>query len=294
MVVCADLSQKQLLTLFTAGCLPVIHSSWCCYCMFLSLCPEGSCFNLYPTVFLPTHPFVKLCYQINCLLDFVTLLTSFSISKDIPCPGWGSEEDVELTSIMEAAESELQKATQTMQSKNRAKLLEDAETEALMEEWGLSKSIFEEEPPRSSWLCDYEKPYALAVADAPFLGEGMGPVVETRDGGSLRSMSPSNFQASSGSGQLVMQVSKPVVIPADMGSASMDILRRMAAAGMVGMADQAKLAMPLEDITGKTVEQIASEGFAALKGGYEGHINSRSRHFSSLPNWIAHKSCQEF
>ncbi|CAK9200247.1 unnamed protein product [Sphagnum troendelagicum] len=207
--------------------------------------------------------------------------------------GWGSEEDVELTSIVEAAESELQKATQTMQSKNRAKLLEDAETEALMEEWGLSKSIFEEEPPRSSWLCDYEKPYDLAVADAPFLGEGMGPVVETRDGGSLRSMSPSNFQASSGSGQLVMQVSKPVVIPADMGSASMDILRRMAAAGMVGMADQAKLAMPLEDITGKTVEQIASEGFAALKGGYEGHINSRSRHLSSLPNWIAHKSSQE-
>ncbi|CAM6003008.1 unnamed protein product [Sphagnum balticum] len=188
--------------------------------------------------------------------------------------GWGSEEDVELTSIVEAAESELQKATQTMQSKNRAKLLEDAETEALMEEWGLSKSIFEEEPPRSSWLCDYEKPYALAVADAPFLGEGMGPVVETRDGGSLRSMSPSNFQASSGSGQLVMQVSKPVVIPADMGSASMDILRRMATAGMVGMADQAKLAMPLEDITGKTVEQIASEGFAALKGGDDMQLSS--------------------
>jgi hypothetical protein len=53
-------------------------------------------------------------------------------------------------------------------------------------------------------------------------------------------------------------------------------LRRMAAAGVDGMADQAKLAMPLEDITGKTVEQIATEGFAALEGGYEGRINSRS------------------
>ncbi|CAM6021551.1 unnamed protein product [Sphagnum balticum] len=199
------------------------------------------------------------------------------LGVEITVPRWVSQEDVELASIMEAAESELQKATQTMQSKNRAMLLEDAETEALMQEWGLSKSVFEEESPRASWLHDYENLYGLAVADAPALGEGMGPVVETRDGGSLRSMNPSNFQAGTGSGQLVMQVSKPVVVPADVGSTSMDILRRMAAAGVDGMADQAKLAMPLEDITGKTVEQIATEGFAALEGGYEGHINSRSR-----------------
>ncbi len=241
-------------------------------------------------LFLPLDIVITLTASQTLLL----YLTSFWNSKDLPCSGWVSQEDVELASIMEAAESELQKATQTMQSKNRAMLLEDAETEALMQEWGLSKSVFEEEPPRASWLHDYENLYGLAVADAPALGEDMGPVVETRDGGSLRSMNPSNFQAGTGSGQLVMQVSKPVVVPADVGSTSMDILRRMAAAGVDGMADQAKLAMPLEDITGKTVEQIATEGVAALEGGYEGHINSRSRYLFSLPNWIAHKSCQEY
>ncbi len=241
-------------------------------------------------LFLPLDIVITLTASQTLLL----YLTSFWNSKDLLCSGWVSQEDVELASIMEAAESELQKATQTMQSKNRAMLLEDAETEALMQEWGLSKSVFEEEPPSASWLHDYENLYGLAVADAPALGEGMGPVVETRDGGSLRSMNPSNFHAGTGSGQLVMQVSKPVVVPADVGSTSMDILRRMAAAGLDGMADQAKLAMPLEDITGKTVEQIATEGFAALEGGYEEHINSRSRYLFSLPNWIAHKSCQEY
>jgi hypothetical protein len=39
----------------------------------------------------------------------------------------------------------------------------------------------------------------------------------------------------------------------------MDILRRMAMAGMDGMATQAMVAMPLEDITGKGVDQISVE-----------------------------------
>lgn len=179
--------------------------------------------------------------------------------------GWGSEEDVELASIMEAAESELQKATQTMRSRNRAKMLEDEETEALMQEWGLNKKVFEASPRRASAVDDTGNPYAMVMADPPSLGKSLGPVVQTGDGGTLRSMSPVNFQATNG-GKLVMQVSKPVVVPVDMGASSMDILRRMAAAGMEGMADQAMMAMPLDDITGKSVEQIASEGFAALEG----------------------------
>ncbi|KAH8959462.1 hypothetical protein BDL97_06G078500 [Sphagnum fallax] len=52
--------------------------------------------------------------------------------------GWSSEEDLELVAIMEAAELELQKAIQMMRSKTRARALEDEETEALMNEWGLN------------------------------------------------------------------------------------------------------------------------------------------------------------
>ena len=51
----------------------------------------------------------------------------------------------------------------------------------------------------------------------------------------------------------------------------MDILRRMAMAGMEGMATQAMVAMPLEDITGKGVDQISVEhrdaGFGSSNNG---------------------------
>ncbi|CAM6011666.1 unnamed protein product [Sphagnum balticum] len=176
-------------------------------------------------------------------------------------------EDVELASIMEAAESELQKATQSMLSKSRGKLLEDAETEALMQQWGLNKKVFEGSPPKQPTVSEEygNDLYALTMAESPALGKDVGPIVHTRDGGSLRSMSPGNFKKN---GQLVMQVSKPVVVPGEMGSSSMDILRQMAITGIEGMADQTRMVMPLEDITGKTVEEIASEGLLALKGGH--------------------------
>ncbi|CAK9199161.1 unnamed protein product [Sphagnum troendelagicum] len=176
-------------------------------------------------------------------------------------------EDVELTSIMEAAESELQKATQSMLSKSRGKLLEDAETEALMQEWGLNKKVFEGSPPKQPTVSEeYSNDlYALTMAESPALGKDVGPIVHIRDGGSLRSMSPGNFKKN---GQLVMQVSKPVVVPGEIGSSSMDILRQMAITGIESMADQTRMVMPLEDITGKTVEEIASEGLLALKGGH--------------------------
>jgi hypothetical protein len=40
----------------------------------------------------------------------------------------------------------------------------------------------------------------------------------------------------------------------------------MATAGMEGMAVQAMMTMPLEDITGMTVDRISSQGLAALGG----------------------------
>lgn len=202
----------------------------------------------------------------QCFAYTVSLLI---ISEGLLCAGWGSEEDVELASIMEAAESELQKATQTMRSKNRAKLLEDEETEALMQEWGLNKKVFEGSSRTSSYADDTGNSFAMVAFEPPPLGFGLGPVVPVRDGGSLMSMNPYNFQATSDS-KLVMQVSKPVVVPTEMGAQSMDILLRMAASGMDGMSNQAMVTMPLDDITGKSVEQIASEGFAAFRGNHLG------------------------
>lgn len=171
---------------------------------------------------------------------------------------WDNEDDEDLTSIMEAAKSELQRATQSMRSKTRAKMLEDAETEALMKEWGLNEKAFVSSPPKPTFR----------QQEPPPLGKGLGVSVPLKDGGSLRSMNPSHFQSNKSSGKLVMQVSKPVVVPAEMGSGSVDILRNMASMGIENMALQAMTAMPLEDITGRSVEQVAIEGMTAANSGH--------------------------
>jgi hypothetical protein len=186
---------------------------------------------------------------------------------------------LELVAIMEAAELELQKAIQMMRSKTRARALEDEETEALMNEWGLNTKVFEGSPPptRPSKLDNYNDnsaaaallvPPLLPMSPPPSLGRGLGPVIPVHGGGCLRSMSTVHFPGGcdEGSARLVMQVSKPLVVSSEMGSTSLDILRRMATAGMEGMAVQAMMTMPLEDITGMTVDCISSQGLAALGG----------------------------
>jgi hypothetical protein len=169
-----------------------------------------------------------------------------------------NEETDNFSTIMELAESELEWATQHMKSKTRAKLLEDAEAEALMQKWGLNEEAFTSSPP---------KPKAKQQ-DPPPLGKGLGASVPLKDGGSLRSMDPSHFQANKSSGKLVMQMSKPVVVPAEMGSEAVDILCNMASLGVENMALQAMTAMPLEDIAGRPVEHVAAEGLAAAKSRY--------------------------
>lgn len=187
--------------------------------------------------------------------------------------GWESEDGMQLALIMEAAESELQKAAQTMRSKSRAKVLEDEETQALMQEWGLSEKSFQNSPPKS--MSSFGSPFLgphLNAPHSPSLGNGLGSVLNLKDGGSLRSMSPSHFPKNKASGSLVMQVSKPVVVPSAMGSSTVDILRHLASFGTETLAKQAMAAMPLEDITGKMAEEVAAMGSSATLG-----LNQRER-----------------
>lgn len=187
----------------------------------------------------------------------------------LPSPN-SAEKDMELALILEAAENELQKATQSLESKRRAALLEDEETEALMHEWGLNEDVFQNSPPKS------DNPAGLGSGQSklPDLGEGLGCVVRTKDGGMLASMDPGHFRTGQ---RLVMHVSKPVVVPTEMGDNSVEILQRMAGMGTASMAAQAMKCMPLDDITGKTVGQIAFEGMASVitKHGHSEHkVNS--------------------
>ncbi|KAF5191974.1 Plastid movement impaired 1-related [Thalictrum thalictroides] len=175
-------------------------------------------------------------------------------------------EDFELSSIVHVAETEHQRAAEMMKSKARAKMLEDLETEALMQEWGLNEKAFQNSPPNgaggfgSPIHLPPEKPLEL-----PPLGEGLGPFVQTKDGGFLRSMSPSLFRNAKHSENLVMQVSSPVVVPAEMGSGIMEILQGLASVGIEKLSMQANKLMPLEDITGKTMQQVAWEATPSLE-----------------------------
>eukprot|EP01018_Ginkgo_biloba_P029264 Gb_31963 [translate_table: standard] len=197
--------------------------------------------------------------------------------------GWKDDDEVELASILKAAESELERATQSFNSKTRAKLLEDAETEALMQEWGLNEKMFQNSPPESDPM-GFHNSVLKNQLKLPDLGDGLGSVVQTRDGGMLASMDPVHFQ--SGSGRLVMQVSKPIVVPADMGYNAVEILQKMAAMGPNNLTAQALACMPLDDITGKTMEQIAFEGMATAitKNGYSRRPKSGSMALQTTEN----------
>ncbi|XP_011078055.1 protein PLASTID MOVEMENT IMPAIRED 1-RELATED 1 [Sesamum indicum] len=157
--------------------------------------------------------------------------------------------------------------TDVFRIKTRASRLEDLETEALMRDWGLNEKAFEHSPPSHTGgfgsLLDIPP---QDIQQLPPLAEGLGPFIQTRNGGFLRSMNPALFRNAKAGGRLLMQVSSPVVVPAEMGSGVMDILQGLAAVGIEKLSMQANKLMPLEDITGKTIQQIAWEAAVSLEG----------------------------
>lgn len=182
--------------------------------------------------------------------------------------GWGySTEGLEFSSVIHAAEEEYLIATQEVKSKAKAKMLEDLETETLMREWGLNERAFQHSPTKPS--AGFGSPIDLPPEEPPELpplGEGLGSFLQTKNGGFLRSMNPSLFMNAKSGGSLIMQVSSPVVVPAEMGSGTMEILQRLASVGIEKLSMQANKLMPLEDVTGKTMQQIAWEASPALEG----------------------------
>ncbi|MED6193009.1 hypothetical protein PIB30_014991 [Stylosanthes scabra] len=153
-------------------------------------------------------------------------------------------------------------------SKEKSRILDDMETEALTCELGLNEKAFQHSPPKE--YASFESPiHALPEEPLllPPLAEGIGHCLQTSNGGFLRSMNPSHFKNSKSGGRLVMQISHPVVVPAKMGSGITEIVQCLALMGIEKLSMLAKKLMPLEDITGKTIQQIAWE--AKTKKGKE-------------------------
>ncbi|KAK3041713.1 hypothetical protein RJ639_000637 [Escallonia herrerae] len=174
---------------------------------------------------------------------------------------WGDCSDkFDLSSIIKAAEEEHYMVNQSLRNRREAKMLENLETEALMQEWGWNEMAFQNSPRASSG--GFGSPVYFSPEEPPELpplGEGLGASFQTKSGGLLRSMNPSLFRNTKNGESLIMQVSSPVVLPVAMGSNGEEILECWALVGVEKMSLQANELMPLEDVTGKTMQQDARE-----------------------------------
>ncbi|XP_048564012.1 protein PLASTID MOVEMENT IMPAIRED 1-RELATED 1-like [Triticum urartu] len=175
-------------------------------------------------------------------------------------------EDFNLSTIIREAELELQNVVPPIDTTFRAKSLEDEETEALMRQFGLNEKSFQSSPPGSR--SGFGSPIALPPEqplELPPLADGLGPFIQTEDGGFLRSMNPVLFKNAKNNCSLVMQASSPIVLPAEMGSGIMEILHGLASVGIEKLSMQANKLMPLEDVNGKMMQQLAWEASPALE-----------------------------
>lgn len=152
-----------------------------------------------------------------------------------------------------------------VKNKPKGHILEDIETETLMREWGLNEEAFQHSPPKG--FAGFGSPIHQLLEEPPRLppqAEGFGPFLQTKGGELIRTMNPSPFSNAKIGGNLIMQVSNPVVVPAEMGSGIMEILQHLASIGIEKLSMQANKLMPLEDITGKSMQQISWEAIPGL------------------------------
>jgi len=147
-------------------------------------------------------------------------------------------------------------------AKIRAKMLEDLETQALMEDWGLNEKAFQSSPSYNrSGIGSPSDVLHKEPVELPPLAEGLGSTIQTNAGGFLRSMNPVHFRNAKSGGSLAMQISSPLVVPAELGSGVTEILQNLAAVGLEKLSMQTRKLMPLEDVTGRTIQQIAWQRF---------------------------------
>ncbi|XP_050127918.1 protein PLASTID MOVEMENT IMPAIRED 1-RELATED 1-like isoform X2 [Malus sylvestris] len=170
-------------------------------------------------------------------------------------------ENSDLLLIIEAAEEEHKKESELLR-RRKAKILEGLETEALMREWGLNEKDFRNSP--CTFSGGFGSPIELPLEEPllPPLGEGFGSYVRLKGGGILQSMNPSLFRNAKNGGNLVIQISNPVVLPAIMGYDVIEIMQHLALVGDT-LHEWVNKLMPLEDITGKTIQQVTWEAAAA-------------------------------
>ncbi|CAA0830091.1 plastid movement impaired1 [Striga hermonthica] len=120
----------------------------------------------------------------------------------------------------------------------------------------------------------------------PDLGRGLGCVVQTRNGGYLAAANPLDTSVGrKDMPKLALQVSRPVVIPRS-GEMGFEVFQKMAAVGLEELTSRITALMPLEELQGKTAEQIAFEGIASAivmgRNKEEGATSSAARSIEAV------------
>lgn len=165
--------------------------------------------------------------------------------------------DSGLCLISGAAEEGYARENQSLIERRKAKILEDLETDSLMQQWGLDERDFENSP--KTWSGGFGSPIELSDEEPyilPPIGEELGSFVQTKSGGFLRSMCPSLFRNAKNCGNLIIHASNPVILPVKMGNDILEILQHMASDRVEKLYDFIFKLMPLQDITGKSIKHV--------------------------------------
>ncbi|KAI3465478.1 hypothetical protein Pfo_022141 [Paulownia fortunei] len=122
----------------------------------------------------------------------------------------------------------------------------------------------------------------------PDLGKGLGCVVQTRNGGYLAAMNPlDTIVARRDTPKLAMQMSKPLVIQSN--KTGFELFQKMAAIGLEELTSEMLSLMPMDELMGKTAEQIAFEGIASaiIQGrNKEGATSTAARTIATVKSMV--------
>lgn len=98
----------------------------------------------------------------------------------------------------------------------------------------------------------------------PDLGKNLGCAVQTREGGYLIAMNPLDTALErKDTPKLAMQLSKPIVLLTKQSMSGFELFQTMAAVGLDELNSQILAVMPMDELQGKTAEQVAFEGIAS-------------------------------
>ncbi|WOL05323.1 hypothetical protein Cni_G14051 [Canna indica] len=96
------------------------------------------------------------------------------------------------------------------------------------------------------------------------LGKGLGAVVQTRDGGYLCATNPFDTPVKrKETPKLAMQISKPFILGDQNLTSGFEVFQRLAVAGSEELGAKLQSLTSMDELMGKTAEQIAFEGMAS-------------------------------